>query len=376
LPSPYVYRQAWKRALARVLDFLGWLWLAPPSQAIDWKRVKRVAVLRLDHLGDVLHAAPAMTALKKALPRAQLDFFVGPWGREIASLSVPADKLVVVDAPWFERPPRRRGNLKAIFGLGRRLREGNYDLVIELRGEARHMAASWLSGAPLRLGHAMTAGSFFLSHAFAVEHGQHEAERNLSLLRRAGLKIPAGNFRVLLNVPAAAKAEALALAKKLRLPRRFVAVQAPCGSQAKRWMPERWAELIDQLPMPAVLLGSAAEVPEMKALASLCKKKPKIAAGQLSLGALAAFLEMPQALLSVDSGPAQLAAALGTPLLALYSATNRLAQWGPRAGRKQMTVIQKEVPCGPCELAHCPYQNECMRRIGVGEALRAAKALL
>jgi ADP-heptose:LPS heptosyltransferase len=370
-PDPYVYRGRWKRLAAGLLDWLGNLWLAESEAAIPWKKLRRVAVLRLDHMGDVLNALPALAALRKALPKAQIELYVGPWGREIAELACLADKIVVVEAPWFERPRRRRWPLNAIRDLGEELRARNYDLAVDLRGELRHMLALWISGTPLRLGSTLSAGRFFLTHAHPVNNALHEEERNLELFKRAGLPLKRQASK--LQLPAAAKAEAARLIKALKLPKRFIAIQAACGTPAKRWMPERWAEVIDALRLPVALLGSAGEAAEMRAIAARCKKKPRIAAGKLSLQGLAAFLDRASLLLSVDSGPAHVAANLGRPLLALYSSTNRIEQWGPQG--KKVRVLNHAVPCGPCELQVCPYHNECMRRIEPGEVLAAAKAM-
>jgi ADP-heptose:LPS heptosyltransferase len=372
LPDPYVYRGRLKRSLAAALDWLGDLWLAPEPQVIDWKSLRRVAVLRLDHMGDVLNLLPALASLKKSLPGAVIDLYVGPWGREIAELGAAADRIIVVEAPWFARPLRSAWPLGALGALSRRLREGDYDLGIDFRGELRHMLSLWLSGTRLRLGHTLSAGRFFLTHAYPVKNSEHERERNASLLTRAGLELKSGAFK--LRLPTSARSEAGRLVKELKVPRRFVAVQAACGTAAKRWMPERWARLIDGLSLPVVLLGSQAELEEMRAIAALCKKRPRVAAGRLSLAGLGSFLEKAALLISVDSGPAHLAAALGRPVLALYAATNLPGQWAPQGRR--VRLIQKQVPCGPCELQQCPYGNECMRRISPEEALRAARPLL
>jgi ADP-heptose:LPS heptosyltransferase len=78
-------------------------------------------------------------------------------------------------------------------------------------------------------------------------------------------------------------------------------------------------------------------------------------------------------LASVDSGPAHLAAAVGTPVLGLYSGTNLASQWGVRGKRSR--ILRAATPCSPCELTACPYGNECMRRLSVGQALAAARGL-
>ncbi len=379
-PSPYVYPSALKRFSARLLDAAGDFWLAPAPRPIDWKGSQRIAVLRLDHLGDLLHAFPALKALRQSLPKAHIDLLVGPWGKEIAELCPFVDRVLVCDAPWFQRPQRVAWPWAAIQALAETLRRGDYDLGLELRGDLRHHLALWLAGVPHRAGQAVTAGRFLLTHPARYRPGLHEVEQNLSLLEQSGLdlKKSAKDVSGLLKIPAFAVNESAKVSRALNLRSGFVAIQAACGTPAKRWMPEHWAALIAGLPkgLPLVLLGSESEREEMLAIAGrLGSGTPvKVAAGLLTLSGLAAFLKKAKLLISVDSGPAHLAATLGTPVLALYSATNRPEQWGLRGAHTRM--LRSDVPCSPCELSVCPYDNECMRRITVASALKAAGAML
>ncbi len=375
--GPYVYKSALKRRAAGALDRLGDLLLAPRPAAVPWAAVRRVAVLRLDHLGDVLFALPALRALRRALPAAQVDLFVGPWGREAAGLGRAADRLHVFDAPWFWRPRRVEWPWKAIAGLAGELRRGDFDLGIDLRGDLRHGLALWASGIPWRAGHTLTAGRFLLTHPVEARPGLHEVEQNLSLL--SGLGLPGGGAGPALPrvfPPSAAAAEAGRLWKELGLGVRVVAAQAASGAASKLWPEENWARLLDGLPrgFQAVLLGSGPERPAMERLARRCRRRPALATGRLGLGGLAAFLKRCRLLVSLDSGPAHLAAAVGTPVLALYSGTNLLPQWGPRGSRVE--AIQKAPACSPCELAACPLDNACMRAIGADEALAAVRRML
>jgi ADP-heptose:LPS heptosyltransferase len=371
-PNPYVYKSALKRAVARGIDALGDFWMAPSPRELDWDACRSVAVLRLDHLGDLLNAFPALDALRRRLPKARIDLFVGPWGRELAQLCPSVDSVVVVDAPWFRRPERVDWPWKSIALLAQRIRDGRYDLAVELRGDLRHHLALWASGTPQRLGHALTAGRFLLTNPGIYRPGIHEIDQNLSLI---GAQTKGAKVR--LRLPASARAGAAQVMKALGLKPGFVAVQAACGTPAKRWIPGRWAQLIKGLPAKysVVLLGSEQEREEMASIAAQCgTRRPRIAAGMLSLSSLAALLKQAKLLISVDSGPAHLAAAVGTPVLGLYSGTNMVGQWGVRG--RQVHILRAEVPCSPCELSSCPYTNECMRRIGEREALEAAKAML
>lgn len=377
LPAPYVYRTALKRRAAAGLDALGGLLLGRAPRPVDWGGVRRVAVLRLDHLGDLLNALPALRRLRRALPRARLDLWVGPWGEGLAGLFADADRVRVTPARWFRRPGRVEWPWADIRALGRGLRAECYDAVIDLRGDLRHHLAAYASGAPVRLGQTLTAGGFLLTHPGRWDAALHEQTQALALLDRAGVPAAAPGPGAGLKLPPRARARAAALLKRLCGGRRPVLVQAACGTLSKRWQPQAWARVLDGLPrgLPVVLLGSADERAEMLALAAPLKRKVAVAAGELDLPGLAAFLALGRLLLSVDSGPAHLAAAQGVPVLALYSGTNRVEQWAPR-GPGVRLLRAAPPPCSPCELPVCPYGNACMRALDPEDVLAAARELL
>ena len=376
-PAPYVYRSGAKRAAAGLLDFAGDLVLARRPFPVDWARVERAAVLRLDHLGDLINALPALRRLRKALPKAALDLWVGPWGLELAGLFRDVDAVRVAEAPWFGRPRREAWPWASIAALGEGLRAGNYGAAFELRGELRHLLALRRSGIRVRAGLALTAGRFLLTHPARWNPALHEQEQNLSLLDQAGLPTAAADGAPYLHLDAAALREAAAVSRSLKLGRAPVLVQAACGTNAKRWSPEAWAAVLRGLPAgaPLALLGSAAEAPEMRAIAARVRRPVAVAAGRLSLAALAALLGRARLLLSVDSGPAHLAAVQGAPVLALFSGTNDPRRWAPR-GRRVRILRAPDFPCSPCELTDCPYGNACMRAIGPRDVLAAARRML
>lgn len=376
-PAPYVYRSRVKRTLAAALDALGSLLFAPAPRSVAWASVRSAAVLRLDHLGDLLHLLPALRRLRRALPQARLDLWVGPWGAELAGLFADVDAVRVAQADWFRRPARVEWPWAQIFALAAALRREAYDVAFEPRGDLRHHLALALAGIPVRAGHCLTAGRFFLTHPARWSAALHEQEQALALLDQAGVPLAYADQRPYLRLPPAAEREAAALARELRLGRGPILIQAACGTQAKRWDPAAWVRVIRGLPRSrgVALLGSAAEREEMRSLAARAGRRVGLASGRLSLPGLAAFLKRAALLLSVDSGPAHLAAVQDVPVLALFSATNRASQWAPRGPRVKVLQAQG-FPCAPCELAVCPYGNACMAALDADTVLAEARAML
>jgi ADP-heptose:LPS heptosyltransferase len=388
-PNPYVYRSRLKRAAAAALDAAGDAFLARRPEVVDWTRVRRVAVLRLDHLGDLVLTLPALRRLKLALPHAALDLWVGPWGKDLAELFTDVDAVHVTPAPWFKRPQREAWPWASIGSLAKGLRAGNYDAAFELRGDLRHHLALWLSGIGVRAGQAVTAGRFLLSHPVRWMPGVHEQDQSLSLMDQAG--VPAvghsqnhsqsrgrkNNSGGYLSLPESARREAAALCRSLKLGASPVLVQAGGGAPSRLWTPESWAAVLQGLPrsVPVALLGSEEERGDMQAIAARVKRPVALAAGRLKMATLAALLGQARLVLSVNSGPAHLAAIQGTPVLVVFSAANEAARWATR-GQGVRVLAARDFPCSPCELTVCPYDNACMRAVGPDSVLLEARRML
>lgn len=369
-PDPYAFKSPLKRKFVRWVDRVGDRLWAEPARPIDWASVRKVAVLRLDHIGDVLMAFPCLAALAEQLPQARVDLYVGPWAGQAAGLLGPGIGVRVFRAPWFDRAGLKGGAWKAVGLLARSLREGGYDAVLDLRGDFRHLLAMKRSGAALRIGQALTGGRFLLTHPALYRAGLHESERNLDLLSQAGLK-PQGTAPRL-TIGAGDEEAARSLRESLGLSRPFVVLHATCAAPAKQWLEDRWRLLAAGLPKAVglVVVGAEGEAGDAQRIFRDCGRKVHFAMGLLPLPALAAFLRESSLFIGVDSAPAHLAALAGTPVVSLFSGTNEAGQWGPRG--KAVDLLQKKTPCSPCELTMCPLGNDCMRQIQVEEVLEKA----
>jgi ADP-heptose:LPS heptosyltransferase len=373
---PYAYKSSFKTAFVRALDAIGGLFFPPSRQAIDWKSLKKIAVLRLDHLGDVMMALPVIKELEQALPNAQVDFFIGPWAKDIVEIAGLRATPKVFSASWFEREGVRRGTWNSIKALEELLGEGEYDAVIELRGMGQHILSMYKARIKHRVGMARMGLAFLLTHRLVYQPGLHEISRNLESLKQAGIDLSTPNEFPQLYPRKEDEQSQTEVRQKMGITRPVIAVHAICSAPAKRWPVSRWQQLMDQLPeeMDVVMIGTEGEKPGIEEIQKACRRKIFSAAGLLNLPALAAFLKECKLFIGVDSGPAHIAAAVGTPVVSVYSGINAADRWGPQG--QQVTIIQKKPPCSPCELVTCPFDNECMRQIEVQEVLMGIQLLL
>jgi heptosyltransferase-2 len=147
--------------------------------------------------------------------------------------------------------------------------------------------------------------------------------------------------------------------------------------EAKRWFPDRYAAVADALAQQygarIVLLGSTVDLPVARAVASNMKQVPVILAGRTTLGELMGLIRECSLLITNDSGPMHLAAAMDVPQLAIFGSTSETAT-GPLS--RYATVLKHPVECNPCFLRKCPTDFRCMEGISVSRVLEAAREIL
>jgi ADP-heptose:LPS heptosyltransferase len=371
----YAFKSTWKTALVKIFDLLGSLVFRSLQVPIDWKSVKKVAVLRLDQLGDVILALPVLEVLAEALPNAQVDFVVEPAAKALVEMTHSRIHTRFFNAPWLSKSKPRFFPFKAVADLTAFIKEGGYDAVIDLRGDLHHILAMKRAKVPLRIGRPLTGGGFWLTHPVIRQPGLHEIEQNLDLLKKVGINIPEDKKYTQL-FPRDDGQLQTAQQRLLGLTSPVVAIHATCAASAKRWPVTYWQKFIKKLPqnLDVVILGTESEKTDIEAITKGCERKVIVAAGVFQLPELASFLKECKLFVGVDSGPAHIAAAVGTPVVSIFSGTNNAAQWAPRGPR--VSLIQKHTPCSPCERAECPLNNECMRQIEVEEVWGLAKAYL
>lgn len=325
----------------RVLTVLAPL-LVAPSRPVP--RHPRVLVVRCDHIGDAVMATAALQPIADAMEPAQLDVLAGPWGRDVFAAHPAVGEVLTVETPWWlaARGAGRLQQLRAWTALPavvRRLRARQYDFVFELRGDLRQILLfAALSGAPRRIAADRTGGRALLTHAVPHDDSRHEVERLASLLASVGVTRIA---RPVLRPPTAVRAGLLE-----RLPARPFVVVAGTGTEPNRaWPTAHVAELTTRLAargVPSVLVGAARDRAYATGVAAAGGAVIDLT-GETSVGELAAVLSRAAAAVCTDSGPMHIAAAVGTPVIALFGPGDP-AHSRPWGGN--VTVLTSGAPCG------------------------------
>jgi ADP-heptose:LPS heptosyltransferase len=341
----YVYRAAWRRALAGALDAAGALavrsltlgrGLRPDAALLQ--HAQEILVIRLDHLGDVLFLRPTLLALKTHFPRAKITVLASRAGAELLRGDRYVDHLLTWEAPWFARPGAPADPL-SFWSLAALLRRKRFDISLDPRGDLRHHLLAWLAGVRLRAGYGITGGSFLLHLTRPLAMGTHEVERDLQLAALLGVE-PVVDRYVALNLADEDVRYGLSVWSS---PVKRVVLHPAAGDPAKRWPFNRLIELCDALERQGcevLLVGSPAEHFAAQTLANACAHPPRVLAGLTTLGQLAGVIAAAHVLVGSDSGPAHLAVTQGVPVVMLWSRTNEPEEWGPWGRGVQAVVVR------------------------------------
>jgi heptosyltransferase III len=354
------------------------------KDAVPLGEIARALVVVLRHHGDVLLATPVLGALKAAAPRAEIDALVYDATAPMLEGHPALSQVHVVGRNW------RNENLLSRLDKERRLygalRARAYDLMVHLTEQPR---GAWLaralgarySAAPAVPGRGgFWAGSFTHLYPRAPNGLRHRVETYLDALRRIGLQ-PGMEERRLRFVPgAAAEAKVAAiLATEGLAERGFVHMHPASRWSFKTWPAERNAELIDRLSASQRVVITAAPEPEemslIEKIVGRTASKPVNLAGKLSIKELGALTARASLFVGVDSMPMHLAAAMGTPAVALFGPSGE-KEWRP--WRVAHRVVTTSHPCRPCGNDGCGggKVSECLTGLPVDDVYAAAQELL
>jgi heptosyltransferase-3 len=354
------------------------------TDAVDFSRVRRVLVVKLRFHGDVLLATPVFSALKQRHPHLEIDALIYRETRDMLTFHPDITQIHCIDRSGNR--PGSFGSLRAEVGLLRRLRARRYDLLLHLTEHWRGPILKRLLGIPLAVTerYARRARSRFWQRSFTHHYAsprnpRHKVENHLDALRRIGI-YPELKVRALQLVPGP-EAETRARAKLARLglnDRPFVLMHPTSRFLHKCWTIEGMAELIDRLqPLPVLLTAapSAAELEMVEAIRTRARTAPASLAGQLDLKELACCIGAARLFVGVDSAPMHMAAAMQTPVVALFGPTSQDV-WRP--WQVPHRIVATRPSCQPCHLRGCGegHVSECLLAIEVDAVLRACQNLL
>jgi heptosyltransferase I len=331
---------------------------------------RHILLIKPSSLGDIVHAMPTCAAVCRAYPKARLTWLVK---REWAGL---VERIEGVDRVWPVESTFR-GWLSQVSPL----RAERFDLVVDLQGLFRSAAIGWLSGSPLLVGfeNGREGSPWFYSRRVPVSQSEmHAVDRYLLVAKALGVLEPGiPEFRFRIPQTDYEEVDRLLIRSGVTPGTSWVAMNVSARWPTKRWPAASFAEVADRLQQEGcgvvVMIGGPDERTDVAAVSKMMKTSAIDLAGATTVGLLPALLSRASLLITNDSGPMHIAAAVGTPVVALFGPTSA-ARTGPYGVGQN--VLTGKVPCSPCFSRTC--QNalplECLRTVSPEQVLAAARS--
>ncbi len=338
-----------------------------------------ILIVKLSAIGDVIHTLPSLAALRKLYPDANITWAIEDASSDLISDHPYLDRVVVSHRKqWIRdlREGRITRPIREIRNFINDLRKQPYDLVIDFHGLIKSAVLVLLSSGKRKLGYdsMQELSALFLNEKIHEDMNKHAVDRYLDFLRylRADIKDP--EFLIPVGEENINRVEELLQRNDIDRKDRFVAVSPIALWDAKLWADERFAGLCDRIAeeLKVRIIFTGSEHDKLEHIQSLMKTSSVNLGGKTTLRDLAYLYKRSALLITTDSGPMHLAAAMGTPVIALFGPTDP-SRTGPYG--KGHVVIRKELSCSPCFLKKCDSM-ECMYGITIEEVFHDVREKL
>ena len=345
------------------------------------EEIKRVVVRGTNWVGDAVITIPALRELRRVLPSAHITLATRSWSEGLFAGADFLDDLLIYD--------RKSRDVRAVARQAREWRRREFDLALLFQNAFEAAVIARLARVPLRVGYATDGRRALLTHALALPKwrgARHEVFYYLNIVSELE-KLLYGESQILSREPVFAlqvseerKARARDILRESgsHEERPLVALcPGSTNSRAKRWPADRYAAVADRLIESAgadiVLIGAADELEVSLEVKAEMRREPIMLTGRTSLDEAVAILSLADVLITNDTGPAHIAAALERPTLVIFGPTDPTTT---RPFSKSAEIIREPPECAPCMLRDCPIDHRCMTAISPAIVFTRALALM
>jgi len=335
-----------------------------------------ILIVKLSAIGDVVHTLPSLSALRKLYPKANITWVIEEAASDLIKDHPYLDRVIVSYRKQWLKDLKKGQVGKTIAGIRsfiKEIRGRPYDLVIDFHGLLKSAVIVLLTSGRRKLGYRsmQELSGLFLNEKIPEDMGKHAVLRYLDFPRYLGADCGEAEFPIPIQQENRERVEELLKANRIDRKDGFVVVNPIAFWETKLWEDEKFARLCDliaeELKVRVIFTGSDFE--------KLCRIQSLMTSPSINLGGrttirdLAYLYQLSALLVTTDSGPMHLAAAVGTPVVALFGPTDP-SRTGPYG--EGHTVIRKGLVCSPCFLKKCDTKR-CMHEITVEDVFHAVE---
>lgn len=329
------------------------------------KNPKKIIIIKPSSLGDVVHSLPFLNAVKTCFPRAEIHWVIAKGLEGLLEGHPMINKLWIINKDAWKKIKQAKSTIKEIKELFMQLKKEKFDIVIDLQGLLRSGILTAATSAPVRVGfaEAREGSSFFYTHKVEGGRNIHAVDRYLKIAHFLGCDINDVCFPLPLSFNSSPVTRHSSLSED------YAVIVPGARWKTKIWPPEKFGELSSKLPLRTVAVGGKGDIDAANEIVNLSKGNAISLAGKTDLKELIEVMRGAQFVVSNDSGPMHIAAALGIPVFAIFGPTDPI-KTGPYG--EGHTVIREDISCAPCLKRTCD-DLKCMKNLPVENVYEVIK---
>ncbi|MDI6889920.1 MAG: lipopolysaccharide heptosyltransferase I [Thermodesulfovibrionales bacterium] len=335
---------------------------------IGRKPPKKILIVKPSSLGDVVHSLPFLNAVKERFPKAEIHWVVAKGLEGLLTGHPMIHKVWLINKDMWKKTTHIPHSFKELHTLFRKLRKEHFDIVVDLQGLLRSGIITMMTGAPLRVGfkEAREGSRFFYTHKVKGGRDIHAVDRYLKIAHSLGCNITDVCF------PFPLSSNSSLITHHSSLARDYAVMVPGARWKTKRWPPEKFGELSSLLPLRTTIVGSKGDMSTANEIITLSNGKSISLAGKTDLKELIEVIRSARFVVSNDSGPMHIAAALGIPVFAIFGPTDPM-RTGPYG--KGHIIIREDLTCSPCFRKKC-NDLKCMKSLSAEKVYGVIKSRL
>jgi heptosyltransferase II len=340
----------------------------------DSRKIRRVLVRTANWVGDAVMTLPALASIREGLPGRHIAVLAKPWVADLFSGQPLVDEVIL-----YESPGPHEG-IRGKWRLAKELRRKRFDLAILFQNAFEAALIAFGAGIPERAGYSTDGRGILLTRAVPVDRKVkkgHQVDYYRAMTAALGLPNLPGVPALALTGFQVEDGERILKSRGLDGTRPIIGF-APGAAYgpAKRWFPERYSALADRFSRDwgarILIFGSFGDRDTASSIKERARAEIFDFTGQTTLSQAIALIGRCRLFVSNDSGLMHAAAALGTPVVAVFGSTDPV-RTGPLG--RNCRVVRHPVPCAPCLKPHCPERQECLEEITADEVYEVAEGL-
>lgn len=345
----------------------------------------KILIVKLSAIGDVIHTLPSLNAIRKHYADAHITWLVEEAASSLVVGHEALNRVIISKRKqWIKKKigPSCLKNIKEAYQFIKKLRDTEYDLIIDFHGLLKSGVLIALARGKRKIG--FDKGMEHMEHSYIflnerippVNMDNHALLRNLMLINAIGIKSKEIEYKLPVSDHTRRFLDSILERRRIKGSKLLVAINPVAKWETKLWDNRNFALLADKLiekyNASVIFTGSQSDRSTIKDIMSFMSKKAVNLAGETTLKTLAALYEKTKFLISTDTGPMHMAAAVGTPVIALFGPT---APWRTGPFGSEHKILRSGLDCSPCFKRQCST-IDCMKQISVEQVLNAANSIL